>query len=300
MNDSDPRLSRRDAERLLDAPAAHDSALGRALTRAGGPARAGELAREDATVAAFHQARLSPPPAVRKGFVSPRRLGSRAAVHAVVATAAVVALASGSFALAGSLDLPALPGQADDRATESTAGRTSTGAGGTVTDPSTGTSTSDGGDPSSTSGPGSTGPTRSGGTTSGHTSPSGTGTTPRPDLKGLCKAFQATERGDHGASLDSAAFAVLAEAAGSADVATFCVSLIGEPTVTPTRPTPTRPTPTKPTPTKPTPPKPTPTTTAAPTTATTTTGTSPGHGNASTEGTGNASTHGAHDSGGRP
>ena len=121
MNEPETRLSRREAERLLDAPAAHDSALGRALSAAGAPAHPDELRREDAAVAAFHSARLSPPPATRKAFVSPTRLGSRAAIHAVVATGAVVAMASGGFALAGSVDLPglpSLPGQASDRATE--------------------------------------------------------------------------------------------------------------------------------------------------------------------------------------
>ena len=58
MTDPDPHLSRRDAERLLDEPAEHDSALGWALTAASAPGFPDELQREDATVAAFHAGRI--------------------------------------------------------------------------------------------------------------------------------------------------------------------------------------------------------------------------------------------------
>ena len=75
MSTPDPRLSRRDAERLLDAPAEHDSVLGWALTAASAPAHAEELRREDAAAAAFHAARVSPAPAARTGYVSPSHLG---------------------------------------------------------------------------------------------------------------------------------------------------------------------------------------------------------------------------------
>jgi hypothetical protein len=252
MTAPDPHLSRRDAERLLDTPAEHDSALGWALTAASAPAFPGELRREDAAVAAFHAARLAPPPASRSGFVSPTRLGSRAAARAVVATGAVVALTSGGFALANSAHLPLLPDRASDRATESVAKTP-----GSV-------SASPGAPSTSASGPSSS-------TTGSAGSPSGSGetrtSTPTPDFKGLCTAFQAADRGTAGSSLGSAAFQALAVQAGGADrIATYCVDLIGPPKETgrPTdKPTPTRPTPTKPTdkptPTKPTPTKPTPT-----------------------------------------
>lgn len=287
MSTPDPRLSRRDAERLLDAPAEHDNLLGWALTAAGAPAHAEELRREDATVAAFHAARVSPAPASRTGYVSPSRLGGRAATRAVVATGAVVALMSGGFAVASSADLPGvpdlpglpglpdlpgLPGQADDRATESVA-EAPRGAAGSAT---SGTSaTSGGGDHSGTSSSGSAtspGPSDPSGTSNpssadpsatGTDGPSPTRTSPVPQLEGLCRAFQATDRADAGGSLDSAAFQVLATEAGGPDrIATYCIDLIGPPkqtgkptdTATPTtRPSPTSPTPTKPTPTKPTP-----------------------------------------------
>jgi hypothetical protein len=253
MTAPDPHLSRRDAERLLDTPAEHDSALGWALTAASAPAFPDELRREDAAVAAFHAARLAPPPASRSGFVSPTRLGSRAAARAVVATGAVVALTSGGFALADSAHLPLLPDRASDRATESVA-RTP----GSV-------STSPGASSTSASGPSSSASsTGSGGSPTGSGARPGRTTTPTPDFRGLCTAFQAADRGAAGSSLGSAAFQALAARAGGADrIATYCIDLIGPPKET-GRPT-DKPTPTKPTPTKPTKPTEKPTPSAQPT-----------------------------------
>src|SRR5689334_22577712 len=112
MNEHETHLTRRESERLLDDPAAHGSALGWALSAAKAPARGSELRREDAEVAAFHAARLAPPPTSRSNYVSPSILGRRAAARAVIATGAIVALTSGGFALASSTHLPTLPGQA--------------------------------------------------------------------------------------------------------------------------------------------------------------------------------------------
>jgi hypothetical protein len=230
MTEPETPLSRRDAERLLDAPAEHDHVLGRALSTAAGPAHTDELRREDATVAAFHTARLSPAPSRRSHFVSPTRLGSRAAAQALVATAAVVALASGGFALSGSIQLPSLPGQASDRATESVA---------EAPQPT----------PTSSEAPTTTAPAGSPGT-AGSDSPEAdpteaeaTDAAPTPSFMGLCTAFLASDHSAHGSSLDSAAFTALAtEAKGAANIETYCVALVGEPTRTgkPTElPTPT-------------------------------------------------------------
>lgn len=234
MNDHEIRLSRRESERLLDDPAAHDSALGWALSAASAPAHRGELRREDAEVAAFHAARLSPPPATRSNFVSPSSLGRRAAARAVVATGAVVALTSGGFALASSVDLPTLPGQASDQASESVAKAPEP----TRTASTSSTTASE--DPSESA--------EAGTSDDAETS----GATPTPSFKGLCKAYQATDRSKAGKSLDSAAFAALATEAGSVEgIAEYCVALIGEPRETgkPSElPTPTaKPTPGKPT-----------------------------------------------------
>lgn len=252
MNDREIRLSRRESERLLDDPAAHDSALGWALSAANAPAHRGELRREDAAVAAFHAARLSPPPATRSNYVSPSALGRRAAARAVVATGAIVALTSGGFALASSVDLPTLPGQASDQASESVAKAPQP----TRTTSTSSTTASE--DPSESA--------EAGTSDDAETS----GATPTPSFKGLCKAYQATDRSKAGKSLDSAAFTALATEAGSVEgIAEYCVALIGEPRETgkPSElPTPTaKPTPGKPT-DKPTgkPSKPTPTANPAP------------------------------------
>ena len=214
MSSRDRHLSRREAERLLDDAAAHDSALGTLLAAAAAPGQPDELRREDATAAAFHRTAMAPSPGAPVVLLPAPRRSGRAATRAVVATGAVVALASGGFALAGSADLPhipGLPGQASDQATESVA-RTpkSSEASSSSTTPE--------------------GPT----TTTGapETSQSGKPGSPTPNLEGLCRAFQATDHSANGSSLDSAAFAALtaaATSAGAADVATYCVDLIGAP-----------------------------------------------------------------------
>ena len=210
-------LSRREAERLLDDPATHGSALGTLLAAAGGPAQPGELGGEDAAASAFHRTGMVPSTGGGTLFVPAPRRGGRAAARAVVATGAVVALASGGFALAGSADLPhipGLPGQGSDRATESVA-----------EDPkpseASSTSATPGDEASATGGPG----------TGGSGSPSSAPTSsPTPNLEGLCRAFQATDHSANGSSLDSAAFAALVAAAGgTTEVADYCIDLVGEP-----------------------------------------------------------------------
>jgi hypothetical protein len=250
MNDPDMHLTRRESERLLDDPAAYDHVLGWALTAAKSPAHRDELRREDAEVAAFHAARLAPARTSRTHFVSPVRLGGRAATQAVVATAAVVALASGGFALTGSVDLPGLPdlpGRASDRATEAGAGTPSSAR-------PTATPSREGG--RDTHGPASGKPAKPRKARTTRPGPAGS-TRPTPNLRGLCKAYQATDRSRAGKSLDSAAFTALATEAGGADaIATYCVALVGEPKATdPGQPT-DQPTPGKPT-DQPTPGKPT-------------------------------------------
>ena len=238
MNRRTSHLSRRDAERLLADPAASESALGTVLAAAGATARPGELRREDSAAASFQAARLTPSPTTRSNYVSPTTLGKRAATRAVIATGAVVAMASGGFALANSAHLPTLPGQASDQATESVAKTPKP----TETPSATTTESTESTEAAETETPSESG-------------------TPTPSFEGLCKAFQAADHSAHGASLDSAAFTALAtEAGGAEQVATYCVALIGEPKETgrPTdKPTPGKPS-VLPTPTdKPTPGKPT-------------------------------------------
>lgn len=233
MSSHEPRpLSRREAERLLDAPAATDGPVASVLHAAQAPAGAREaLVREEAAVAAFHAARLAPPIS-RSHYVSPSHLGRSAATKAVAATGIVVALTTGGFAMAATGHLPTLPDQASDQATESVAksraSETATTTPATPTDTATDEAETD-------------------------------AATPTPNLEGLCNAFQASDKSEPGKALESAAFLALATAAGSTDpaaVATYCVTLVGEPKETgkPTdKPTPTTGRPTdKPEPGKPT------------------------------------------------
>ncbi len=220
-------LTRREAERLLDDPVAAHSALGSTLASAAAPARAGELRREDAEVAAFHTARLTPTPTTRSDFVSPTPSGTRAALRAVIATGAIVALTSGGFALANSAHLPTLPGQASDQASEAIA---------TTSQPSETTESTEASDPTETTETtGTTDPTETTGTTETETAGEETDAaeesgTPTPNFTGLCKAFQATDHSAHGSSLASAAFTALATEAGGADrIAAYCVTVIGKP-----------------------------------------------------------------------
>ena len=241
MNDPDLHLTRRASERLLDDPAAYDHVLGWALSAVKSPARSSELRREDLEVSAFHASRLAPPPTTRSNFVSPAALGRRAAARAVIATGAVVALTSGGFALASSVDLPMLPGRASDQATTSVARTpkaTETTSLTSATSPTSSAPTEDASDEKDEAEAGESAET--------------TEAAPSPSFTGLCKAYQATERSKAGRSLDSAAFTALATEAGGADnIATYCVALIGEPKETgkPSElPTPTsKPTPGKPT-----------------------------------------------------
>src|SRR5687767_3590065 len=106
---SHPHLSRRQAERIIDASVESDHAVGPVLDALRAPARESELRREDATVAAFHTARLTPPTSTRSDMSLTAR---SAATRAAIATGVVVALSSGGFALAATDHLPTLPDQA--------------------------------------------------------------------------------------------------------------------------------------------------------------------------------------------
>lgn len=222
-------LSRRDADRILDAPAESGRPVAEALEALRAPAAADELRREDAVVAAFHAARLAPAPTRRAMSPTTPRT---AAVRAVVATGLVVAVTSGGFALAATGHLPSLPDQASDTATESVAkSRTAP------------TAPSESASEAATEAPTASGTATATETATEAGSADATGTTedasptdasaPTPNLEGLCKAFQASDKSAHGKALDSAAFTALATAAGSTDgIATYCVTLVGEPGAT--------------------------------------------------------------------
>lgn len=230
---NDRPLSRRDAERILAAPAESGRPVGESLEALRAPGTDAELRREDAAVAAFHVARLAPAPSTRSAgsLTAPRA----AAVRAVVATGLVVAVTSGGFALAATGHLPVLPDLASDTATEAVASsRTSATQtpSATPTRSSGGSSSESGDDASDDSGDDTgTGAPSAGATSSGTATE--TATAPTPDLAGLCRAFQAHDRSGHGNSLASAAFTALATAAGGEGaIAIYCVTLVGEPPAT--------------------------------------------------------------------
>lgn len=184
-----------------------DSVVAPVLDALRAPARDHELRREDATVAAFHSARLTPT-STRSDMSTTAR---SAATRAAIATGVVVALSTGGFALAATDHLPTLPDQASDRATESVAKNRATSA------------------PTTTATTATTAPTTTATTTETEEA------TPTPSLKGLCNAFQAHKKLD-GAWLDSSAFTALATAAGSKEgIAAYCVTLVGEPKVKATK-----------------------------------------------------------------
>ena len=118
-----PPINRRQAERILDAPADSAHPVAEVLNATTAPPRAEELRREDAAVAAFHSARLTPTTRSHD-MTKPRS----AAARAILATGVVVALTSGGFALAATDRLPSLPDQASDQATESVAKNRATAA----------------------------------------------------------------------------------------------------------------------------------------------------------------------------
>lgn len=229
-------LSRRDADRILDAPGESDHPVGQAIQALRAPGSTSELHREDATVAAFHAARLSPTSRPMSGIAPSAR---SAAVRAVAATGLVVALSTGGFALAASGHLPTLPDQAADMATEAVAARTaqqttaSDAAPTEATEAAAATPTEVG---TTTVAPETTaGTATSGTTTTEATATASEAATPAPvpSFTGLCTAYQASDKSAHGKALDSAAFTALATAAGGKDaIATYCVGLIGEPKAT--------------------------------------------------------------------
>lgn len=218
-------LSRHDAARILDAPGESDHPVGQAIQALRAPGSTSELYREDAAVAAFHAARLSPTSRPMSGVAPSAR---SAAVRAVAATGLVVALSSGGFALAASGHLPTLPDQASDTATEAVAARTAqqtTSPGQTtteVTEAATATATEV--EPTAVA---------SETTADSATSEATSATAATPNYAGLCTAYQASDKSAPGKALDSAAFTALATAAGGQDaIATYCVGLIGEPKAT--------------------------------------------------------------------
>ncbi|SCG44706.1 hypothetical protein GA0070560_10487 [Micromonospora halophytica] len=227
---ADHPAERARSERLLDAARTGASGdvdpLARLLSAAAGPTRPGELAGEDAAVAAFRAARAAGPAAVAPPR---RRRGLTTGVVAWIAGVAATATAGVAFA-AVTIDRPTgperpprpsapAPTSADD-----TPDRTGTPTGGTSS-----------GGPSATPGPvpstaaGSDRPGAPGG-------PAGTA-----QLTGLCRGYLAKPAAQREKALRTPAYADLVDAAGGAErVDAYCQGLVPEQSPAAVSPEPSR------------------------------------------------------------
>ena len=221
------RLSRRGAERALNRTGTSGTpSVDKVLAAAAAPPTNFELNREAETVALFRSAQLAPVAAVERLTMLQSFRAKLGAAKVLVAAGTVVALAGGGVAYAASTGN--LPGQKqnDHRSPNGTShssqapGQNKTTTGRPTTKPSPGK------------------PTK---TVTTPSTPKAS-STPKPSLKGLCKAYQAGVADNPGKALDNPAFTALITAAGGKEkVGAFCVDLIGTPPVRPTqKPKPTQ------------------------------------------------------------
>lgn len=213
------RLTRRSASRILDDPTALGGLpLTSVLAAASAPAEAGELPGEMQALAQFAAGTSRIPTTAPGGTPVMSRIRKLVTAPAALAAATGLVVAGGGLALAASQGALHAPFQGHDhRSDHAPSAPASTNPGLSRTD-------SPSGEPSDTATP-----------TATHT-PSGT---PSPSLEGLCHAFQAGAMSHNHAN---PAFAALTKAAGgTANIATYCVGLIG-PSHKPSTPvTPTHP-----------------------------------------------------------
>jgi hypothetical protein len=235
------RAHRREGD--LDGGRSTPPRVDRLLDSARAPGTSRELAREDDATMLFHRAHLERVHTARRESTMPIA-SPRTGLKAAIASAGAVLLMSTGVAFAASGHAPWSGAQASGRPTTipSHSHPTDDPSETSVDDPS------ESGDPTAPGDTGSAAP-------DAHAYP------------GLCRAYAAGQKTEHGAALSSPAFAALVAAAGSADaVSGFCASLAPEPThpaapthpaspthpVVPTHPSPTHPTPTHTAPSHPT------------------------------------------------
>ncbi len=224
MSTHRPRqIGRDDAERMLRGGTvdrqAGPGSLADLLAAAAGSARVGALAGEEAAVAAFREARLTPAIQPRSGSLIKIGLAKLLTVNAV--TAAIAATTIGGFAVAASTGVLPSPGASDPHSAPLT---------------------------TSASASASASASVHGVASSGHV--------PDADvpaaLVALCRAYTNGAAGNPGKALDTPAFSALVTAAGGKDqVPTYCAAALTDDrvagasahpagTVTPTaKPTPT-------------------------------------------------------------
>ncbi|MFI0793312.1 hypothetical protein ACH4OY_11520 [Micromonospora rubida] len=216
--------------------------LARLLAAAAGPTRPGELAGEEAALAAFRAARAAPAAVSAR---TPRRLtvGAVAWIGALAVTAtAGVAVAAANLDRAGEPAPPPASSTAPASPTDpgaTTPGLTGSGPGGSPSPIPAPTVTPGGAGPSGPARPGTPGAdTRSPGRTTG---PGQSGAGAR--LPGLCRAYLAKSAAQRERALEESGFAPLVVAAGgAAEVESFCRDLLSgadsgrAPTVNPSHP----------------------------------------------------------------
>ncbi|WP_372666168.1 hypothetical protein [Amycolatopsis kentuckyensis] len=191
------RLDRHTAEQLLrGAPADTSDALAGLLAAAAAPPRDGELGGEPAAVTAFLEAvRHDRAPRPRSPSMSKSRLR---AVKVAAVAAAVFAVGGVAAAATGVLPLPGGGGTPAPAASEHARPPAGSSTAATSAHPSEGTRTA--------------GPA-----------------TPSPSLTGLCHAYFAGAKTEHGKALESPAFTALITAAGDrTKVDGYCATLLAD------------------------------------------------------------------------
>ncbi|WP_433341824.1 hypothetical protein [Micromonospora sp. CA-111912] len=232
---------RSESDRLLDAARAdrEDAAgpgrpagdpLARLLAAAAGPTRPGELAGEEAALAAFRAARVAPASAPAR---TPRRftVGVVAWIGALAATAtAGVAVAAATLDQAEEPAPPPAPSTAsaspaDPDASGPTAPRpTGSGPGGSPSPVPAPTATPSGAGPS---GAGPSGPAQPGTPSADTRSPDPGHSGTVAQLPGLCRAYLAKSAAQRERALEKPGFAPLVAAAGgAAEVESYCQDLL--------------------------------------------------------------------------
>jgi hypothetical protein len=230
-----PRISRADAENLLDGGSGGPQELAALLRAAASPASAAELAGEHQALTVLRGTQLTPAPARRRTKMLKTALAQLVAAK-FAATAAVAAAATGGLALAavtGNLPTPL------QHAAHSAFDAPNAHSGNHAAQPALSTAQA------ALLVPAGTSSAASSDEASESDSPTGTAAakaTPNPSLHGLCTAYQAGVANSHGKALDNPAFTVLITAAGGKDnVTTYCATVVKAtspaPSTTPSQPT---------------------------------------------------------------
>ncbi|GAA3435094.1 hypothetical protein [Kutzneria kofuensis] len=199
------RLDRRTTEQMLNgAPVVGARPLTDLLAAAAAPARDGELAGEQAAVAAFRAARLEPASPSRRPSIL-KTLLARLRTARIAAVAAAVAVVVGGVATAAATGYLPTPLSGNPPVAPAHSGTPSTSTNPSSTDPLTG----------------------AGGSGDHGSSPSPQAPSPAPSLAGLCNAYTAGAGSEHGKALDSPGFTALVTEAGGRDkVDAYCAELL--------------------------------------------------------------------------